>query len=144
MLVDPADRAVLGVDQQGVLEWIGVQPAPDLGGVVAGPGDDRCLQLELGDPPQRQALEAAVRPDEAGHELVGGGGQDLPRLLPLRVEAEFGRLERDGFELFQIAQLAAAAGHALHLFSLRPETGIDGADGLVVAIHGRLQSAADG
>src|SRR5438046_2907156 len=70
-------------------------------------------------------------------------GEQLSRLLPLCVQPQLRRFERHGLELFELAELLAAAGHALELFALRPEAGVDGADGLVVLLDRLAERLAD-
>src|SRR5262249_5020521 len=61
-------------------------------------------------------------------------GHDVGGRLVLHGQAKPGRLERDRFDLFERRQLLATAGHALQLFTLRPEPRVDRADDRVVAL----------
>ena len=77
VLVDPAQRAALVVHEQRVLELLGpLQPAADLGPILAGMDDHRLELLEVADAQQREALQAPIGADEALDELGCRVGED--------------------------------------------------------------------
>ena len=79
-LGEPAERAAIAVDEQGVGD-LGArsQLRPHLGGRLADVGERRLPEVDVGDPHQRQALQRPVGADEVLDELVGGVHQQLGR-----------------------------------------------------------------
>ena len=99
---------VLVVDEQQVREGIGEDAGPRGAGRVAGSRGDGRPQRQLSHPGERQALEAAVGPDELRRRSPTPAGRDLGRRTVLQ-EAAAGR--HDGDEVAHLDRLVDVVRH---------------------------------
>ena len=140
LLGHPADRPPPVVDEEEVGERVGLRAPARLGRIVAGRRHHRRLERQRVDALERQELQAAIRTDEAGDEVIGGlredlrGGRELRKTAPdLHDRDEVAHLDGlvdvVGHEQDRLGELFLEA-EELVLEPLADDR-IDGAEGLV-------------
>ena len=144
---EPADRAVLAVDDQEMAQRVGERPAPGVGRVVSRARRRDGVDRELADAVQREPLEAAIGAHEPGHELRGRVTQDLGRRAELGDPAA---VLHDHDQVAHLDRLVDVVGHEQDRLGERllqaqelvlealPDDGIDRPERLVHQHHGRV------